>query len=168
MPLNKVHAKELSQVASQIFLDTFLPTNKAKPVHDYVSTNFNTEALAQTLVDANYKTLGVFSDSALIGYVQMVIKSQEVYEGTSLELKRFYLLKAYQGKGIAQSMMDACCDIAKELGYKKFWLGVWEHNDRAQAFYKKCGFRKVSSHIFDMGGEIQSDDILLKDLDGTN
>ncbi|MCU0393812.1 MAG: GNAT family N-acetyltransferase, partial [Thermoflexibacter sp.] len=86
-----------------------------------------------------------------------------IYEGTPLELKRFYLLKAYQGKGIARDMMEACYGIAKDLGYKKFWLGVWEHNHRAQAFYKKCGFRKVSSHPFDMGGEIQTDDILLKE-----
>jgi diamine N-acetyltransferase len=163
-PLDKVHAKELSQVASQIFLDTFLPTNKAKPVHDYVEANFNPEVMALTLVDINYKTLGVFNESELIGYLQMVINAQEIYEGTSLELKRFYLLEKHQGKGIAKEMMEACYEMAKTLGYKKFWLGVWEHNHRAQAFYKKCGFRKVSSHVFDMGGEIQTDDILFKEF----
>lgn len=164
-PLNKVHATELSQVASQIFRDTFLPTNKAKPVHDYVETYLNPDTLELTLMDANYKTLGVFNHSKMIGYVQMLLNTKETYEGTPLELKRFYLLQEYQGQGIAREMMDACYGIAKEWGYKKFWLGVWEQNHRAQAFYKKCGFRKVGVHVFDMGGELQSDDILLKELE---
>lgn len=134
-------------------------------MHDYVEKYLNADVLAKTLTDTHFKTLGIFHDTELVGYVQMVINTEEIYEGTPLELKRFYLLKAYQGKGIARDMMEACYGIAKDLGYKKFWLGVWEHNHRAQAFYKKCGFRKVSSHPFDMGGEIQTDDILLKELE---
>lgn len=163
--LNTSHATELSKIASKIFLDTFLPTNKAEPVYDYVEKHLNEESFRETISDPRFRTVGVFSGDVLVGYIQMVLNTKESYEGTPLELKRFYLLEAQHGRGIAKDMMAMCYQIAKEWGYNKFWLGVWEHNDRAQKFYAKCGFRKVSSHDFDMGGEIQTDDILLKELE---
>lgn len=31
------------------------------------------------------------------------------------------------------------------------WLGVWEHNSRARAFYRKWEFREVGQQIFQLG-----------------
>lgn len=163
-PLLPSHVPELSQLATEIFLSTFLPTNAAEPVHNYVEENMSQDAFTKTLADKNYSTLGVFANQKLIGYIQMVVNNDEIYGGTPLELKRFYLHSSQHGRGIAQEMMKACYALSLQLGYKKFWLGVWEKNDRAQSFYKKCGFYRVGAHAFDMGGEIQTDDILLKEL----
>lgn len=163
-PLNTFHAAELSELAASIFRSTFLPQNRPEPVHAYAEEYFNKEAVAKTLEDPDCFTFGVFNDGKLIGYIQFVINRQESYGGTDFELKRFYLHPDHHGKGVAQEMMEFCFLKVRDLGYKKFWLGVWEKNDRAQSFYKKHGFRKVSAHIFNMGGEIQTDDILLKEL----
>ncbi|WP_255964558.1 GNAT family N-acetyltransferase, partial [Staphylococcus aureus] len=38
--------------------------------------------------------------------------------------------------------------IAQEHNKHKIWLGVWEHNPRAQAFYKRHGFKVVGEHHF--------------------
>lgn len=163
--LNSVHSAELSQLASQIFLDTFLPSNKAQPVHDYVREFMSKEAFRETLESKDYTSIGVYVDARLVGYIQILVNMAESYESTPLELKRFYLDFSQHGKGIAADMMDLVFQTAKDLGYKKIWLGVWEKNDRAIRFYKKNGFRRVSSHMFNMGGEIQSDDIYVKTLD---
>ncbi|MCC6138474.1 MAG: GNAT family N-acetyltransferase [Bdellovibrionaceae bacterium] len=164
-PLSIFHVAELSELASDVFCKTFLPTNKAEPVYDYAKEYFNKEALEKTLLSPEYFTFGVFSEQKLIGYIQFVLNNKESYCGADLELKRFYLQHEYHGKGIAQDMMEFCFLKSKDLGHKKFWLGVWEKNDRAQSFYKKFGFRKVGGHLFDMGGEIQNDDIRLKELE---
>jgi len=50
---------------------------------------------------------------------------------------------------------------AKELNKQTIWLGVWEKNVNAIAFYKKYGFKKVDAHSFYMGDEEQIDWIFL-------
>jgi ribosomal protein S18 acetylase RimI-like enzyme len=44
------------------------------------------------------------------------------------------------------------------------WLGVWEHNPRAIAFYKKYGFISVGEHPFPLGGDLQRDIVMAKPL----
>jgi ribosomal protein S18 acetylase RimI-like enzyme len=47
---------------------------------------------------------------------------------------------------------DSDCDYV--------WLGVWEHNPRAIAFYRKFGFEVVGEHAFMLGQELQRDLIM--------
>lgn len=162
--LSPSNANELARVARQIFLDTFLPVNNADDVIDYADRFLNAECLAEQLSHPAYFTFGVFLQDDLIGYIQMHLNRDEVYEGIDLELKRFYLLKEFHGKGYAEKMMDACVQKARHLGYSKFWLGVWEKNFKALRFYQKQGFEKISSHDFVMGSETQTDFILMKTI----
>ena len=43
------------------------------------------------------------------------------------------------------------------------WLGVWEENNKAIAFYKRHGFEVFGSHPFKLGGDLQRD-LLMKRL----
>ena len=49
-------------------------------------------------------------------------------------------------------------------GYHSVWLSSWELNDRANAFYKKWGFKIVGTQKFTVGSDIQSDFILSRKL----
>jgi RimJ/RimL family protein N-acetyltransferase len=40
------------------------------------------------------------------------------------------------------------------------WLGVWERNPRAIAFYKKFGFLEVGVHVFPLGFDPQRDIVM--------
>ncbi len=51
-----------------------------------------------------------------------------------------------------------------EQGAKTLWLGVWERNDRAHAFYEKCGFADVGEHIFLFGTDPQTDRVMVTTL----
>jgi ribosomal protein S18 acetylase RimI-like enzyme len=42
------------------------------------------------------------------------------------------------------------------------WLGVWEKNEAAIAFYKKMGFEEAGRHSFRMGDELQTDLVMKK------
>ncbi len=53
---------------------------------------------------------------------------------------------------------------ARAWGADMLWLGVWEHNDRALAFYARQGFREAGDHVFQIGQQIDRDLILVKDL----
>jgi ribosomal protein S18 acetylase RimI-like enzyme len=42
------------------------------------------------------------------------------------------------------------------------WLGVWEHNPRAIAFYRKSGFVEVGDHVFPVGRDPQRDVVMAR------
>ena len=81
-----------------------------------------------------------------------------------MELKRFYVDRPWQGRGLAGELMAAAERAAQARGAREMWLGVWERNQRAQAFYLKCGFRKVGKKIFVVGTDPQTDDVMLKEI----
>jgi ribosomal protein S18 acetylase RimI-like enzyme len=74
-----------------------------------------------------------------------------------VELARFYVDQAHHGRGIAQALMTAVYANARALGGTRLWLGVWERNFRAIAFYRKCGFEKCGEHPFVLGTDLQTD-----------
>ena len=81
-----------------------------------------------------------------------------------IELWRFYVDRAWHGRGIAQALMDRVKAAARERGAKTLWLGVWERNDRARAFYAKCGFADAGEHIFLFGTDPQTDRVMVTGL----
>ena len=56
--------------------------------------------------------------------------------------------------------MRAVIAAASGRGAKTLWLGVWERNLRAQAFYRKMGFVDAGSHTFLLGSDRQTDRLL--------
>jgi ribosomal protein S18 acetylase RimI-like enzyme len=79
-------------------------------------------------------------------------------------LWRFYVDFAFHGQGVAQALMTAVEDAARARGASTLWLGVWESNVRAQAFYRKQGFTVVGSQIFILGSDPQRDLIMAKTI----
>ena len=81
-----------------------------------------------------------------------------------IEVWRFYVDHAWHGRGIAQRLMKAAIDEAASMGATAVWLGVWENNARAIAFYGKLGFVDVGSHEFLVGNDPQTDRVMVLNL----
>jgi ribosomal protein S18 acetylase RimI-like enzyme len=81
-----------------------------------------------------------------------------------VEIYRFYVDAPAHGTGVAQRLMAESLDAAQDLGGRRVWLGVWERNARAIAFYMKCGFRDIGTQYFQLGGDRQTDRVLALDL----
>ena len=60
--------------------------------------------------------------------------------------------------------MDAAIDAARARGAQTLWLGVWERNPRAVAFYAKYGFARVGEHTFVLGDDWQTDWVFSRPL----
>ena len=52
------------------------------------------------------------------------------------------LIKEYQGRGLAKQLLIDAIKYAKNLGFKKVRLEVYNKNIKAINLYKKLGFRK--------------------------
>jgi ribosomal protein S18 acetylase RimI-like enzyme len=81
-----------------------------------------------------------------------------------LELARIYVLREWHGRGIAAALMRHCLEEAQHQGARTLWLGVWEQNHRAQAFYRKYGFEDVGWHLFHIGKDPQRDRVFAKEI----
>jgi ribosomal protein S18 acetylase RimI-like enzyme len=75
-----------------------------------------------------------------------------------------YVSKEWHGKGVAQDLMAASIVMAEESNADHVWLGVWERNPRAIAFYRKLGFSEVGDHVFVLGADPQRDIIMTREL----
>jgi ribosomal protein S18 acetylase RimI-like enzyme len=58
--------------------------------------------------------------------------------------------------------MQRCLEAAAERGHRSVWLGVWEHNPRAIAFYERWGFVDVGEKSFVLGTDRQTDRVMVR------
>ena len=80
------------------------------------------------------------------------------------EVRRFYVDARWHGQGVAARLMETVLAEATGWGAKALVLGVWEHNPRGIAFYRKVGFHPVGQTIFDLGGDLQTDLVFRRPL----
>lgn len=55
-------------------------------------------------------------------------------------------------------------DNTRKLGMRTIWLGVWEQNTAAIAFYERQGFERFGEHVFRIGNDDQTDYLLARVL----
>jgi ribosomal protein S18 acetylase RimI-like enzyme len=164
-------AARLSRLAATTFRDTFEAENKPEDVERYMSEAFTPERQAAEIADPRSTVLvaehGFSSDSVeLVGYAHLAsdMTPDAVRGPAPVELKRLYVAHAWHGRGVAQALMNAVLDAARARGAKTLWLGVWERNARAVAFYEKYGFTRVGEHSFVLGSDVQTDWVLARSL----
>jgi ribosomal protein S18 acetylase RimI-like enzyme len=80
------------------------------------------------------------------------------------EINRIYVAGEWHGKGVAQALMDACLGELRARGSDVAWLGVWEHNPKALAFYRKLGFVERGEHVFALGDDPQRDIVMSRPI----
>ena len=161
-------ARLLAEFGERTFRDAFAADNKPADIDAYVSDTYSISKQEADLDDPARLTLIAEQDGIVVGYAQLRHGDVPacVRGPAPVELLRFYVDRAWHGQGIAQAMMAEVIAEATADGSRTLWLGVWERNARALAFYRKCGFQDVGSHEFVMGSDHQTDRILARALDG--
>lgn len=162
---------DLSRLGAATFRDTFEAENTPEDMDGYLAEAFTPERQASQIADPASTVLlaehsGPSGDAELVGYAHLVSGSipEAVHGPHPLELKQLYVARAWHGQGVAQALMDAMLEAARARGAKTLWLGVWERNPRAVAFYQKYGFRRVGEHTFQLGNDAQTDWLLERKL----
>jgi ribosomal protein S18 acetylase RimI-like enzyme len=160
-------AATLSALAERLFRAAFGPSNTEEDIELYLRSAFSEKRQSRELADPSTRVWLMDDETgAQIGYamVRLGHPEVEIEAKNPVEIVRFYVDPAWHGRGLASALMSACIDQAREWGCDRLWLGVWDQNPRAIAFYKKSGFQIVGSQAFVLGKDRQRDFVMVRDV----
>jgi diamine N-acetyltransferase len=154
-------AHRLSAFARRMFQETFAAQNTSEDINLYLASAFSDARQRAEIEDPDTVTLLAEDGATLVGYAQLRASEPPscVPDRQAIELVRFYVERALHGHGFAHTLMQATLAAAASRA-RTTWLGVWERNPRALAFYAKWNFVDVGSHVFMLGTDRQTDRIM--------
>ncbi|CAN8100620.1 unnamed protein product [Discula destructiva] len=179
---NPADAPAIRALGTAVFSITFKASGCTEAqLQAYLDEAYTPEAILATLTNPSaYHTLVAVdassspsssSSAAILGFALLNRASTEPvieragYYPRPVELQRLYVGTEAHGRGVGKALMRAAEAVARdEMGYETMWLGVWEGNEVAKGLYGKLGFERVGEHVFDVGGDLQTDWILVKAL----
>lgn len=156
---------ELKAISIETYQDTFAPYNTKENMEAYLDAAYNTEKLRQELNNPQ-SAFFFIREEAVAGYLKLnwATAQTEPIAPEGLEVERIYIRSEYKRRGYGQQLLTFAEEFAKAKQKTSLWLGVWEHNANALAFYNKMGFRRVGRHSFFMGDDEQNDYLMEKPL----
>lgn len=168
-PATEGDAAALAALAEATFRDAFAGDNTAGDVDAHCARHYGQRRQLEEIRDPAMATFVAESAGRLVGFGQLRAGHAPacVRVAPAREVQRLYVDRDWHGKGVAQALMAAMLALARGQGAGAAWLGVWERNPRAIAFYRKMGFEPVGEHVFTVGSDPQRDLVLLKALAGS-
>ena len=159
-------AEPLAALAERTFRDTFAADNAAADMDAYVRDAFSVDRIgAELAADANAYLLAFVGDEAPpVGYAKLRSGTPDpcVTGPDPVELQRLYVDRSALGQGVGAALMQASLEAAGSARRRTLWLGVWERNARAIAFYRQWRFEAVGKHVFRLGSDDQTDLIMAR------
>ncbi len=168
-------AGRLALASARFFAQTFGPDNRPEDMAAYLAGAFTVDRQVAEIRDpestiwlAEVRESDAPKDAAprLIGYVQLRQRRTvaPVHAEQPAELARLYVDREWLGRGVGAALIETCLNAAQGSGADVVWLGVWERNARAIAFYEKYGFRRVGTQAFQLGNDQQTDVVMARPL----
>lgn len=148
----------IAEMSQRTFYDTFAKDNTKEDMDIFLNKQFSKDALVAEVENGDGIFLLAYDEDVPCGYVRMrYAKPDRHLTENAIEIARIYTEKNVIGKGVGAALMQKCIEIATNQQKEMIWLGVWEKNERAIAFYQKWGFEKFSEHPFLLGNDLQTD-----------
>ncbi len=160
-------ALALSVLAERTFRAAFADTNTPANMQLHCARSYGQALQLAEIRDSGRETWVAESDSRLVAYVQLRLDaaSPMISGERPVEIQRFYVAASHHGTGLAHELMAHVLARADVVGSAALWLGVWERNPRALAFYRKWGFDVVGEHAFKLGDDPQRDLIMRRAIE---
>jgi ribosomal protein S18 acetylase RimI-like enzyme len=159
-------AAALAEFAERVFDEVFSPGNDEGDMASYMTEAFGPRQQRAEITEPGAIML-VAEDAtgALAGYLHITAsRTPACVTAPAVELKRLYVDPRRHSRGLGKRLLDDGIARAKAAGATRLWLGVWEHNVRAQKFYQREGFTRAGEHIFLLGSDPQTDWIMQRTL----
>jgi ribosomal protein S18 acetylase RimI-like enzyme len=165
-PANPDDAALLADLGARTFRETFEGVTAPQDLASFIEDTYGEDKQRAELADASRPAWVLGVEGVPSGFLQLRLGHREpcVRGVRPAELQRIYVLRSAQAGGLGAALMQTALDHARAWGADVLWLGVWENNARALAFYARHGFREVGDHVFRIGQQVDRDLILALDL----
>ncbi|EHS87146.1 Prolyl aminopeptidase [Limosilactobacillus gastricus PS3] len=166
-PVKLTEIKQLQHLMRVAYVQTYVEDHNHLDVNTYLNQDYSLDQIRQEMANPQSQYYFLVVHDRLAGYLKLNIGQAQTEPDypDALEIQRIYILEAFQGLHLGSQLMEFAHERARFHGAKQIWLGVWEKNYDAMEFYAKFGFHQVGSHDFIQGSDVQTDYILLKELD---
>ena len=157
-------AASLSMLGSDSFTETFGHLYQADDLALFL-TNHGEDRWRQELSDPEFAVLIAEDECKAIGYAK-IGPPHLPFEprGIAVELRQFYVLEPWQGRGLADKMMQWVVDEAERRGGNDLYLSVFVDNHRARRFYERWGFVAEGRYAFMVGSHADEDVVMRRPL----
>ncbi|HVG11810.1 MAG TPA: GNAT family N-acetyltransferase [Flavisolibacter sp.] len=162
----KDDAELIADLSRQTFYDTFHKDNSQEDMEKFLNEQFTRGKLLLEVGQPGMYFFLAYLGSEVAGYLKLrdTGKPDLLRNVRSLEIARLYAAQSMIGKGVGKALMQRSIEEAQVRNCEVVWLGVWEANDRAIAFYKSWGFEKFDEQDFHLGNDVQRDWLMKKVL----
>jgi GNAT superfamily N-acetyltransferase/dTDP-4-dehydrorhamnose 3,5-epimerase-like enzyme len=160
-------APMLATTGARLFDETFAAYNDPRDMAEYLAAAFDVEAQRRELADPSSQLwLAMDGASHAIGYLQLRrgARTACIAAERPAEVVRLYVERAWQGAGVADTLVAHAESSARDWGADLLWLGVWERNARAIAFYERWGLAAAGEQPFVLGRDVQRDVVMARRL----
>jgi len=156
----------LRQISIETFTETFEADNDPDHFAAYLERAFNSAQLERELANPDSQFFFACIEGEVAGYLKVNTRTAqtEAMGEEALELERIYVKRLFQGSGVGKALFGQAIACANEQNKREMWLGVWEHNHKALAFYRRQGFLQTGAHTFYVGDDAQIDLIMAKSI----
>ena len=141
LPRINVLRKQVNELHVAGRPDIFKPGFGAE-LRDYLYTIWN-DPKQEIVVDER--------DGAVCGFAVLnhIVKPENPFmlARDFLDIDEFCVDEAYRRQGVAREMVDFIKSYAKEKGFAKIELNMWEFNQGALAFYEAAGFQTFRRYM---------------------
>ena len=146
-------AEALSRIGAETFTETFGHLYPPEDLVDFLEAAYAVEKSRRDLEDPDKAAWLVEADGRAVGHAlagPCDLPHDEVTPACG-ELKRLYVLKAFQGGGTGSRLLAETLAWLERDGPRRLWIGVWSENYGAQRLYGRLGFEKVGEYDFIVG-----------------
>jgi diamine N-acetyltransferase len=161
-------ADQIASLGARLFVQAYGPTHPEPELSRYLGQAYSVETITDAIKGEGSSVFVVEdSDGKPIGYAHVCATDQipaGVDGHSAVEIVRFYVDSAVQGRGIGAALMNHCCAVSKRDGADVIWLQVWSEAPWAIGFYRRMGFTIVGRKPFYFGARVDEDHVMSRAL----
>jgi len=165
-PAVQADAGALTQLCIETFVDTYRVYNTPENMQLYINTHYTPQRVLDEISSSAIQFYLAVAEDLLVGYVKMrsTENPPELAGKKHIEIERIYVRPGYKGLKVGKRLMAHAAAVARQQQFEVLWLGVWEKNDHAMAFYTQQGFTVFGEHDFILGTDRQRDWLMKLEL----
>ena len=150
----------LRAMARRSFAETFAHRYDEGPFAVFLDRAYGPGGtMAADLQDPAIRWRVAFNRTSPVGYAKLTPLRAVAPAAApgALELQQVYVLGEWQGRGVAEQLMQWALATAAADGAPEIYLTVFDDNGRAKRFYHHHGFSEIGHCTFTLGDRVEDD-----------